>query len=477
MSRAANESRRELYIADVHHLVRTWETLGDQRNAGDRTQQSAIAIGRFHAQHIRETLSALVALATTDVRAAEAAAEFLCTAVRLTDSLFTPRERNIWYEAIVTKAADFQDQVLHGKLLGNFGNSLADAGRLEEAEAILQRRLQLAVIEKDLIGEVLGSEHLGKLFLRRGRFFDAAPLLQMAFEKAVERGDEAAVIRLLADRAKNCFRKGDVAAGVALMEDRIRRCEGNGDSMLLLSTHHTLAEQLMSAGRLEDAQRHAEKAEAIAKRLRLPSRRAAILGTLGDINHDRGQLDLARRYVMSARRIFCRLNNSSMLSNTATSLGLIDQKQGRLREAEKWHRRALDVDHALGRKRDEAIDLGNLAGVLVELGKLNEAAVLYERRLKLLALPDDQRRFAETQWALAKTHAQQGHLEEAVRLVAEALPSLGKFSEPQAVDAKAKLKEWQSQLPALNMPRNNSRQKMTAGRRASAKAQSKKRRR
>lgn len=448
MRHALTNRRRRLLIEDARFALAQLDELSDGFGAGGARQQAALSCMCAIRAQLRGLLGGLAAAAEGDEEVSESGAALLCTAVRASEAVLALSDRLSWFEAFVEQSGQFNDKSLHGKLLGNFGNALADAGRLGEAEAVLRRRLEVARQAGNVDGVALAQEHLGKLLVRRGRFVESEPLLEAAFDAARRRGDESAVTRLLTDVANARARHGDLSGCLKLLEERLQRCRQAGDHLLELSTHHTLAARLMNAGRLDEATHHGERALAIAKGLRLPRRRATVLGTLADIALDQGQLDLARGRIHAARRTFRKTGNVVMQGNAATTLGLIAAKEGRFRRAAKWYRESLEISRATGRNSDEAADLGNLAGVLAALGNYEDAMGLYESRLTILKRLGEERRAADTRFSLAQVHAQVHRFNRALALANEALDFFRSDDPAKAAEISARIVAWQGEAGA-----------------------------
>lgn len=362
----------------------------------DRTgAERAIKMSRQIRGQVRALLGALTE-SPQDLEIAELGAELLCSAVRIGEVTFTLAERIDWFSKLLPLADQFRDTTLPGRFLANYGNALADAGKLDEAEAVLTRRQALAQHQQDLTAQALAQEHLGKLLLRQGRLAEAEVILNQAFRNAQQSNHFETVTRLLAEQANSRFRAGEIDAGVELLEQRLARCVDAGDLLLALSTLHTLATQLMFAERLVPAWEYAQKALVLAKQLRQRSSTAAILGTLGDIRMEEGNCAEARQLISAARRIARQTGDLVMQANTATSLGLIARKQCRFKQAVRWFQLAVDIDRATQRRGDEATDLGNWAATLIDLNETVSAIGLYEQRLRILESLGQERRARET---------------------------------------------------------------------------------
>jgi tetratricopeptide (TPR) repeat protein len=446
MSHAASESRHQLLLDAAGVALEELQEIADFFHVGGSQQRAALGDVRRISEQFRGLLAALREQAQQSAAIAAAGAKLLCSAVRIVESLFTLDERIGWYQATLAKADEFEDRTLKGKLLGNLGNALADAGRLVEAEPVLMERLRLAQVCKDADSETIAREHVGKLLLRRGRFHEAESYLEQAYAHAIQQNNEAAVTRLLADRANVRYHLGDATGCLELLNERLARLQKNQDDLLLLSTHHTLASRLMNLGKLDEARHHAEAALAIAKRLRLPLRRAMVLGTLGDIAYDQSELKAARRHIAQARRVFRQHGNVVQQGNTATSLGLVARKAGNLRQAIRWFGEALAIDRKTNRENDEATDLGNLAETLVMAGDYDQAVETYEQRIAILAALGQRQREGETCLSLARLHAQREQYDEALRVARQAFAIFSATDPSRAAEIKALIEQWETHV-------------------------------
>ncbi|MDB5392130.1 MAG: tetratricopeptide repeat protein [Planctomycetaceae bacterium] len=425
MKNESRESRSELLLQTAADLLQEFEELS-RRFASYKQQATAVVAMRQIQDLVRETLKELVSQVSRSVGLAEMGAKLLCTAVRLNESVFSAEERIAWIEAFRQRSSEFQDRQLTGKLLGNLGNALADTGRLDDADRVLQERLAEAKAQQDNLAESLAQEHLGKLCLRRGHVLDAVPLLEAAFAASRCRQDTVAIGRLMVEIAELRFRQGDIEGGLHLLRERLAHQEQGGDTQYTLTTCQRLAERLGDLGRIDEAQRYAERGLELAKTLRLPIRRASIMGTLGNLAYERNDFTEARRLFSEARKIFRRHGRIVEQGTTATSLGLVAWKERRLKLAGSWFRRALEIDKVTGRQGDLVIDLGNLAEICAETQQFDESVAFYEQRIEILKSLGQFKRKAETETNLAEVLARAGRIDEAM---ARARDSLSYFSD------------------------------------------------
>ncbi|HEX3150417.1 MAG TPA: tetratricopeptide repeat protein [Gemmataceae bacterium] len=440
----ANDSQTALL-----EIARRFETGGVIGTEAIRRLRSVLA------PQVRRLLHALAAQVVVGTEVSEIGAGLLCTAVRISEFVFSRDERAQWFESFHPAAISFKERGLRGRFLGNYGNALAECGRLDDAEIILKERLQCAVDQVDQAGEGLAKEHLGKLLLRRGRLAEAYTQLTEAFTIATKLQEEATVTRLLKDMADAAFRREEIDAGVKLLEERLRRCEAAGDSLLVLSTCQVLAERLLDSGRLEQCKPFAAKAATVARQLRFPIQLAAIQGTLGNIALEEQKFDTAKKHFARARRIFRKLGRIVEQGKTASSLGQVAWKMGKHNRAIRWFRAAIEVDKGVGRKNDLAIDLGSLAGVLSEIGDISGAMDCYAERIEILDAIAEHERAAETRLTLARFSAAVGEFEAAISMGEKALQYFSDQANPRSAEIKLLVVQWRNQSARPIAARSN----------------------
>lgn len=443
MNEIQTARRAQLLFQHAEDCQRQLADLALQFEAGGSQAEAALRILKADlSEQIRGVLQGLCDICGDAPALCEIGAKLCCTAVRCADVIFSRDERVRWMQGFRKCDSQFNEPGLKGRLLGNLGNALADLGRLDEAETILKERHECALADGDtrVIGTAL--ENIGKLLIRRGRFREADEKLEAAYRVAVDSNDQSGITRLLKDVADASFRRGESDRGIQLLQERLTRCETVGDPLLTLATSQVLAERLVNLGRLDDAREYAQGAIVVARKLRLPYRNATIQGTLGNIAYEQGQYDSAKLHYTKARRTFRRLGRVIEQGMTATSLGLTAWKQARFRQAVKWFREALAIDQKSGRKNDEAIDLGNLGGVLAAWGRTDEAIECYLSRVRLLADLHEECRMADTLWTVAKIHAERHCFDDAIQCASKALPILDKHKPETTTDIRRQLSEW-----------------------------------
>jgi len=250
-------------------------------------------------------------------------------------------------EQVVPSNAARLEQV---RLLAAEGQTLIEAGRVDEAEAPLRQALQLSPPDQEVEG-ALALRSLGEISSARARHGEAEDLYARAMNTlhrllpAVHRERGHAV---------NSWGLAALAQGrVDQAEERIRRGLELRTAMLeaghpdIGESTHNLAAVMLRRGRLDDA-------EALdAQALRLWEK------TLGP-GHPR-------------------------LGVALGNLGAIAQKRGRFAEADGFYRRTLELrEAALGPQHPRLIPaLNNIASIQFRLHRYDEAEALFRRTLAL----------------------------------------------------------------------------------------------
>ncbi len=235
--------------------------------------------------------------------------------------------------------------------------------------------------------------------------------------------------------------QGAVAAMLDEASGRLEAAVLAGQPEVEASVRATVGMTYLQLGLLDDAERHLTVAAEIRRKLfgDVHPDVAASLDSLGMLAKAKGDHPAAERQYREALRQRRTLHGRDSLpgAETLNNLGVLLKTTGRLEEAEQCLREAavirraalresaagLGADDLRTRRQDVATTATNLAAVLKNQGKLDQAEALYREALSLFrdALGERHYRVAVCQNNLALLLAERGEYEQAVALSRESL--------------------------------------------------------
>ena len=227
-------------------------------------------------------------------------------------------------------------------------------GDSERAEPLLAKALQLADESGSIITRAWARRVEGEFHLRRDRLAEAEAAFEVSRGLFAEAGDTVHLAAVLNSLASVALRVGDAKRSEQLLREAIRLLKPLGDRGTIVESQRRLAEVLVAAGKVEEAERYALEAYRTV-----------------------GPQDLSSR------------------ATTRMALGVVRGAQGRDEEAEALLREAVDIYEETDLRRWQIEPLARLVRFLLDRGREDEAAV-YERRMAELsaAAPESAARIA-----------------------------------------------------------------------------------
>jgi tetratricopeptide (TPR) repeat protein len=214
---------------------------------------------------------------------------------------------------------------------------------LAQAESVLARASALAEESGSLSALAWSARIAGSIFLRKGRFDEAAASFHRAYELFDEVGAAPDAARARQLEGVAIWRAGDPERAETLVRETVRQLLSLQERGKIVEAQRTLAEIVLSQGHVEEAERWA-------------------LSAVESV----GMQDMMSR------------------SNVNMVLGLVRAAQGRDAEAELLLREAVDLLATTDLRNSEPEPLAALAGFLRAHGREDEAAALDERIEQLL---------------------------------------------------------------------------------------------
>ena len=253
---------------------------------------------------------------------------------------FDTQERTVSESLEIARRAERKDLEAHA--LDQLAGVYRHLGRLDAAEETLLRGLELAEESGSIVARAHALHSLGALRLERRQVDLGEQQLEEAKNLFAEVGDSWMLGRTLHSLAWAAELRGDDAKAESRLREAIKLLKPLEDRGALCESQRALAEVLIRAGRLDEAERLALEA----------------VETVGE--HD-----------LSSR------------STTTMSLGLVRAAQGKDEEAEQLLLDALGVVESTGFRGLQVWVLRRIEEFLRERGRDDEAAAYAERRADL----------------------------------------------------------------------------------------------
>jgi class 3 adenylate cyclase/tetratricopeptide (TPR) repeat protein len=256
-------------------------------------------------------------------------------------------------------------------------------GDHEDFRATARRAIEVAqdVDRTDL--EALMMQSLAQSYLTELDAEQAAPLVRRARDLAAESGSVLSRAVALQSAAFLAEIQGDLDAATAQYGEARTIAEDVGAVALDATLKLHLARALMAAGDLDQAERLLRDSVRV---LRGISDRAYLCEAqrwLAQLLVRRGELEEAERFALEARETVGSEDRLSV-STTTYALGVVRLAQGREAEADGLFAEALDGLRRYGMRSAEQLTVRDLAGLMRERGR-EEDALRYEERLAELA--------------------------------------------------------------------------------------------
>ncbi|MFO1051204.1 MAG: protein kinase [Planctomycetota bacterium] len=276
---------------------------------------------------------------------------------------------------------------------------------------------------------------LGTVLTELGEAKTARPLLDDALTtlRASLPADDTRIGEAILSKARNLFLGHDVVAAEPLFDEALAWHErmGRPRDEFFARCHEGLGACALERRGLDEALAHFETMRAVRAADPDPAVRARDLVRMANLRRLRGETQLAEMLFVQAHQLAQQGDDAMLRANLATNLGVLRAGQQRLDEAESLSRESLEVgERLLGVEHPLLVRrLCNLAGVLSQTGRQEQAVPLLERALaigaKAGAEQDDGVASAATN--LGNLREQQGRSDDAVALYERAIAIYERF--------------------------------------------------
>ena len=250
------------------------------------------------------------------------------------------QERGDFDQALAryTEALEIQrgigDQGGEALCLTNLGAVYLARGDTNNALTNFQQALQIRET-LGVPGDIAAPlEGLGEVYTHTGQYDQALTSLMRALQLS-RTATDAHQIAVVSHQMGLVFQyQGRLGAAVNKMQDAVRAFRDQGEKGSDMATFLTdLAGALARAGRVDEAAKPLDEADAIARDLKSNSLTASILNTRGDIAFFKGDPKAADQSYQSALRLTARIKDNDIIAQSKLNVANATIAQGRAKDA------------------------------------------------------------------------------------------------------------------------------------------------
>ena len=266
------------------------------------------------------------------------------------------------------------DASLRARTLMTRARALHRAGKMGQAQPLLEQTLALAQEAGDRRLEAVARSNLGNLLDSQGRMDESRRQLEAAL--ALLHGSANARIEgsVLTNMGRMHIAQGQVEQARACYDKALAIQRELGNRIEEASVLNQIAVILGDAGRLPEARAHYEESLAISQELGDRVAEGEVLNNLGCQRHELGRLDEARAMYEDALAIHREVGNRRFEGYALGDLGRLNRDQGRLADARACLEWALEIARETANRRQEGAELRSLGELFLEPGQDEEAA-------------------------------------------------------------------------------------------------------
>lgn len=381
------------------NMAYTYDTLGDyaraqeygeraleaMRDMGDRAGEARMlaqlanvdyARGQY-AEALKKYETALAAQRTQ--RALRAVAGILSDMGRVSVSMGDYAKALERYDEA---KALFESMGLPGQVavvLGNVGTVHELRGDYAKALDLHARVLRMAQAQGDKSVEIGALARLGTDYGRMGQTTRALDHLKRALALSEQAGYEAAIPRAMLDLGNVYVSMGRLSQALDLYEQSLRRSEKTGDKHGVAIAFDGLGVVHGALGDVDRALEFHLKALAIQESLGEKASAATTLMNVGMMHRRRGDLVKSRDFYARSLEALRALGERGSLPYALRGSAYVEGELRGAAAALPLLTEALTLDHALGDRAGEAVDLADLGVTSAEGGDLAQARTYLDR--------------------------------------------------------------------------------------------------
>ena len=317
-------------------------------------------------------------------------------------------------------------------------------GRYEEAEAHVERELELLSTTGNPRAEATAIGHLGMVYVYQGRLDEAKEHIGRWIAFARDAKDTKVEAEATGELGHVYMREGRYAEAMRLRGRQADLARERGDRDSELAAIMGLGTLLALQGRFAQAETHLEQSLNLAREMGYRRMELATEGNLGTMHEDQGRYAAAVARNLRCLDLAREVNDRECEAGSLCNLGAVYAAQGCYEEAEDLLERGLVVTRAISDREGEAYAVGSLGDMCSSQGRLAKARVYFQRELDLARELGDRRNEAMALLRLGRLAVQEGTEDEAaahLEAAAVLARTLG------FADVLVRAQAWRAHLP------------------------------
>jgi tetratricopeptide (TPR) repeat protein len=294
-------------------------------------------------------------------------------------------QRAIEYHDMALKIADeIGDRSIESMALNNLGVVYLQLGSPRQAVEHLEKALTNARVIQNRKGEITALANLGSVYHQLGdlkrSIKNHEQVLSIARQTSDRRGESAALANLGAIYSE----LGDNLRAIRYQEQSLEIKFEIGDRQSQIASLNNLANAFRNLGNAQKAFEYYTKALAVARDIGDRRGEAFALNNMGSTYSNLGQMGRALELHNQALDIFRKIGDRRSQGDCLTNLGFIYSNRGDVEKAIESCKQAIVIDREIGDMMGLALDSFNMANMLAQQGKFQEALSCAEESARIL---------------------------------------------------------------------------------------------
>jgi tetratricopeptide (TPR) repeat protein/DNA-binding SARP family transcriptional activator len=291
----------------------------------------------------------------------------------------------------------------------------------------------------DPAAEAYASANLGVVYMRQGRYEQAAEHYQEALPLFRQTGDRGGEARTLTHLGLVRWRQGRYEQAAERHGQALTRCRETGNRAGEANALSNLGLVRWRQGRYEEAAEGHRQALTLYRETGHRFGEANALANLGAVYLSQGRYEQATDDLRRALTVFRETGNRVGEGYALANLGVVNRQQGRYEQAADDLRRALTVFRETGNRDGEAEALNGVGETLHATGQSEQARAQHAAALTLAVETGDRYQQARAHTGLAQAHHAAGEPGLARQHWQHAWALYSDLGVPEADDVRAHL--------------------------------------